>query len=284
MPLARCVVLLAALVTRAALAQEPSAQERPRLFVTDFQPQGATPQQAQAFTDAVVQTLTARGLFEVMSTRDVQSLLGAERQKQLLGLCADAQSAQCLNDLSSAVTARFVLSGQLARLGRTYQLTLQTVDTQKGQPLARSTKVAGSLEELTALVPYLAAEATGAPLPPPPSKVLSVSLMAVGGGTVVAGGVLGLLSLSRQAALNDELCPGGAQPVQRCEGVNLKPRAFYVDKSRELAAQQVLSLALLAGGALIAGAGVYLYPREVREAGLSLAPTTNGFVLSGVLP
>ena len=163
MPLARCVVLLAALLHGAALADEPASQERPRLFVTDFQPQGATPQQAQAFTDAVVQTLSARGLFEVMSTRDVQSLLGAERQKQLMGLCADAQSTQCLNDLSSAVTARFVLSGQLARLGRTYQLTLQTVDTQKGQPLARSTKVAGSLEELTALVPYLAAEATGAP-------------------------------------------------------------------------------------------------------------------------
>jgi len=279
-------VVLGALPVGAQAPADPAkpAADRPRLFVNELVPQSATPQQAQAFTDAVVQALSARGVYEVLSTRDLQGLIGAERQKQLLGLCTDPSSPQCTADLSQAVTARFLLTGQLARLGRTYQLTLQTLDVEKSQPVARSTRVAGSLEELTALVPYLAAEATGSPLPPPPSKVLPIGLMAAGGGAFIAGGVVGLLSLSRAQALNEELCPGGALPTQRCAGLNLKPRDFYVQKSRELAGQQALAVGLLAGGAALAALGVWLFPPEVRAAKVAVAPTSNGLMFSGELP
>ena len=62
---------------------------------------------------------------------------------------------------------RFVLSGALSRLESSFQLSLQLLDTVKGQPLGRSVRIAPDLEVLRAQVPYAAAEATGSPLPPP---------------------------------------------------------------------------------------------------------------------
>src|SRR5690606_26317788 len=100
-----------------------------------------------------------------------------------------------------------VMTGSLSRLGSTYELSLQMLDTVKGQPLGRSTRLASRVETLRQLMPWAAAEASGAPLPPPASRVLPYSLMAGGGAALVGGGVSGLIALSRQKVLNDELCP-----------------------------------------------------------------------------
>ena len=143
-----------------ALAFAQKADELPRLAVTDLIAQTATAEEALAITDAVVSALSNRKLFQVVSSRDLQTLLGAERQKQLLGVC-DANPEACASDVGNAAVARFVLSGQLARVGSAYQLSLQMVDTQKSQTVARSTRLAGDLETLRTLVPYAAAEATG---------------------------------------------------------------------------------------------------------------------------
>ena len=56
-----------------------------------------------------------RGFFQVISQQDIATMLGLERQKQLMG-CAD-DSTSCLAELSGALGARFVMSGTLTRLG-----------------------------------------------------------------------------------------------------------------------------------------------------------------------
>lgn len=260
------------------------AEGLPRLAVMDLIAQGATPQQAAAMTDAIVSALASRKLFEVISTRDLETLLGAERQKQLLGVCETTPDA-CATDIGSAAIARFVLSGQLARVGSAFQLSLQMVDTQKGQPVARSTRLAADLETLRTLVPYAAAEATGTPLPPPPSRVLSVTLIAVGGGTFFAGGVVGLLALSRQQLLNDELCPSGATAGERCSGVNLHPRDFYLQRDSELATQKGISIGLMVSGAALMGVGVWLMPPAERASvAVTVVPAPNGMAVVGVFP
>jgi TolB-like protein len=273
-------------VPDAGAAAPPAARddELPRLVVTDLVAQGASPQQAAALTDAVVAALSARKLFQVVSSRDIQSLLGAERQKQLSGACAESPDA-CATDVSAALAGRFLLSGQLSRVGSAFQLTLQMIDSSKGQPVGRSTRIANDLEALRALVPYAAAEATGSPLPPPPSRVLSVSLLAGGGGTVFAGGVVGLLALSKQQTFNDELCPTGVVPGQRCTGENLNPRDFYIQKDGELATQRAIALGLLVGGAAIAGLGFWLMPpADTAGAAAMVVPQPIGLAVVGVFP
>ncbi len=278
-----CVVSCWAAAAHAAKGAE--SKEKPRLLMQDIAAQGVSAAEAAALTDAVVDALAARGVFEVVSSKDMQSLLGAERQKQLFGLC-DSDPAACASSIGDALKARFVLSGQLSAVGDAYQLLLQCIDTQKGQAVARSARIAKNLETLQELVPYIAAEATGSPLPPPPSRVLPIALISAGGASLLTGGVLGMLALSRQAVLNEELCPTGAVDGQRCTGTSLKSRGFYLQQNGDIASQKSLSIGLLAGGAALAVLGVYLMPP--LDAGprvsLQVVPSAQGVALVGVLP
>ncbi len=257
------------------------AGEKPKLLVSDLAAQDVLPAQAAAVADGVVQTLAGRNLFQVISSRDVQTLLGIERQRQMLGCNAEEQS--CAVNLGEALGARFVLSGSLSRLGDAYQLSLQVLDTVKGQPVGRSTRLAGELDTLTLLLPYAVAEATGSPLPPPPSRVLPYTLLAVGGAAFAGGGFWGMLALSRERVLNDELCPGGAVN-SRCAGTNLSLRQQYVEENQAIGRDKSLSLILLATGVAAAGAGFYLMPPAEGGPRVALVPSANGMALVGVWP
>lgn len=273
------IVVLAMVLLGAAPAA--ASGDKPRLFVSTLSAQGVDPTEAAAFTDAIANTLADRGLFQVITTKDLESLLGAERQKQLLGVC-ETDPAACSQGSADAVTARFVLSGQLARLGTAYQLSLQMVDTQKGQAVARSLRLSDDVGRLRALVPYVAAEATGSPLPPPPSKVLPLTLITAGGAAFLAGAVLGMLALSRETVVNDELCPTGNLPLSRCEGVSLRPRDYYLQQEASIGTQKTVALFLLLGGAVVAAAGVILWPpADTAAVRVSLLPSPSGFALVG---
>lgn len=276
-------LVLSVLLALPALGAEPSESEKkPRLVVNELTALRVAPEEAQAITDVVVTYLSGRGLFEVLGTRDLQTLLGAERQKALLGACGE-DSLACSVDLSKLLSARFVLSGQLARVGSAYQLTLQLVDTERAQTAGRSSKLASSLEEVRALVPYAASEATGAPLPPPPSRVLPITLLAAGGATLLSGGVVGLLALSRESQLNDELCPSGPQSDGRCDGINLRDRTFYVEQEQGLVIQKAVSIGLMTAGALMVVFGVWLLPPDDARTRITarVLPSLNGLVLTG---
>jgi hypothetical protein len=274
-----CALVLAVL-SQAPVPAEP--ESKPRLFVTNVVTQGVALEDAQAITDALVHSLAQRGLYEIASTKDLETTLSAERQKELLGVC-EADPSACAQGVAEAATARFVLSGQLSKLGTAYQLSLQMVDTQKGQPVARSMRLANDLPALRALLPYMAAEATGSPLPPPPSKVLPITLVAAGGAAIVTGAVLGMLALSRQSVLNDELCPSGATDLTRCTGVSLRPRDYYLQQDASIGVQKTASLALLLGGAVAAVAGILLWPKDTGVR-LALVPSFNGLGLAGTWP
>jgi hypothetical protein len=253
--------------------------EKPRLFVSSVSAVGVDAQDASFFTDAIADTLAKRGLFEVITTKDLESILGAERQRQLLGICEKDPTA-CSQGAADAVTARFVLSGQLSRLGSAYQLTLQMVDTQKGQPVARALRLSNDVQSLRVLVPYIAAEATGSPLPPPPSKVLPIALISAGAAAFLSGAVLGMLALSRQTAVNEELCPTGAQALTRCDGVALRPREFYLSQDAAIGTQKSLALALLIAGAAVGIVGVLLWPADTGVR-VAMVPSSTGLAVVG---
>lgn len=279
----RIAVVLSVLLAWPALAAGAvETEKKPRLVVNDLVALRVAPEEAQAITDAVVTYLSARGLFEVLGTRDIQTILGAERQKQLLGACGDDNLA-CSVDLSKLVSARFVVSGQLAKVGSAYQLTLQLIDTERAQTAGRSSKLAGSLEAVRAVVPYAASEATGSPLPPPPSRVVPILLIATGGATLLSGGVVGLLALSKESQLNDELCPGGPANDSRCAGINLRDRTFYVEQEQALVIQKFVSVGLMAAGALMVGLGVWLLPPDDARTRITLRvlPSGTGLFFAG---
>lgn len=226
---------------------------------------------ASTLTDAIATEVSARGFFDVISTKDITTLLGVERQRQLVG-CSD--DGKCLTELAGAIGSRFVLSGQIGRLGESYQLTLETLDTQKQKPQGRSTHIAKDLQALRRQIPWSVAEATGTPLPAPPSRWLPYSLVAAGAAAVLAGGYFGVDGLSKEGQLRSTIQAGqqGQTP--------LSTMSFYQHQAQSAASEKTASLVLLGAGVAVAAVGVLLNPPDVGGQ-VALVPSANGMSLVG---
>ena len=97
----------------------------------------------------------------------------------------------------------------------------------------------------------------------------------------------GLIALSRQKVLNDELCPEGPPEGSgdgTCEGRNLRELDYYRSENDRLARDKTLSLVTMAAGAGLIAAGFYLMPPPEGGPRIALVPMGRGFALAGVLP
>lgn len=252
------------------LTAEPGA-EKPKLLVTALTPAGGvTPEVAGAITEAITTEVAQRGFFQPMSAQDIQTILGSERQRQLMGCSED--SGSCLSELAGAMGARFVVSGTLAKLGGSYQLTLQTLDTARAQPLGRSTRIARDLEQLRDFLPVDVATATATALPEPPSRLVQYSLMGAGGVVALVGALATFDSVTREGAVSRELAGG----------LNLRPVDYYRTQNSEIALERGLGIAAIAAGGALIGAGIWLLPSS--SSSMALVPSPHGVALVGVFP
>ena len=270
-------VLFLVLAAAAAADAPAKAPSRPKLIVLQLATAGGVePGIGAALTEAVTTEVSSRGFFEVISSKDVETLLNVERQRELMG-CSD-EATNCLTELAGALGARFVLNGSVARLGDAYQLNLQTMDSQKAQPLGRSTLIGKDLGVLREQLKYVVAEATATPIPPPPSRVLQFSLIGGGAACILGGAVVGLLAVSQELALSRELSAGDTNPAA------LRSRADYQAEVEGFIrpAKTVSLVALLVGAALVV-TGIALMPGETQSTGprVTLVPTLNGGALVG---
>ncbi|MBL8951267.1 MAG: hypothetical protein JNK82_10850 [Myxococcaceae bacterium] len=259
------------------LAASPAPAEKPKLIVLPLSVAGGVEAGiGLALTEAVATEVAAHGFFQVISSKDVQTLLNVERERELMG-CAD-ESVSCVSELAGALGARFVLSGSVARLGDAYQLNLQTLDSLKAQPLGRSTLIGRDLGVLREQLRYVVAEATATPLPAPPSRVLQFSLIGVGAAVVVGGALAGLLALSQELALQRELQAGDANPaVLRARG------DYQAEVESFIRPVKTVSLVAMVVGAALIITGIVKMPAESQATGpqISFVPSAAGGALVG---
>lgn len=91
---------------------------------------------------------------KITTRRDIEQMLGLERQRQLLG-CAE-NSLSCIAELAGGLGVEAVLSGSLAKTGSSYTVTLRVLRTSDGSELASASERLGSED---ALSEWLEAEA-----------------------------------------------------------------------------------------------------------------------------
>lgn len=272
--------LIAVLLAQAApaAASDQKAKEKPKMIVLELSAAGGVDETvAGALTESITAHVASRGLFDVLGAREVQTLLSVERQRELLGCNEDAGS--CFAELAGALGARFVLSGTLARLGESYQLTLQMLDSRKAQTVARATRIAPSLEALRAGLPWAIADATGTPPPARPSNAVSYSVVLAGGLLAAGGGVVGVTTLSDEARIHRELDLGRTH-----EGV-LQSADFYRAEAERITWQKRGAVVALGVGVALVGLGALLYESDPAASGgdasVALVPTGNGAALVG---
>jgi hypothetical protein len=192
-------VLLAAAPPPPKVAALPWATTRVERELADF------------YSEALARALRTHGL-PVTTAREIETLLGAERQRALLGCGA---GTECLIELSSAVGCDASLMVSVAKLDQTLTANLKIISARDGKVLVE-TKAEANTEkgfadelELAAgrLAEALVPKPEAGPPPPLPPVLVEAStptparafawvplvlggVLAVGGGVSVAGAYL----------------------------------------------------------------------------------------------
>lgn len=92
------------------------------------------PREVVAFySDHVAQQLSLRGVSAITAS-EIASLIGLDRQKQLLGCATDSSS--CLAELSAALGVDGIITGSVGHFGNIFQVNLKVVSAGDGRQLA----------------------------------------------------------------------------------------------------------------------------------------------------
>lgn len=168
-----------------------------KLAVPEWKTVNMPPDLAGFYAGEFARALRAQG-FEVVTASDIKTLLGFERQKQLLGCSEDGMS--CMAELGAALGCEAIVAADLARLDDSYLGTVRVLSATTGKTLA-SEPVKATGQRALAEALELAAERLTRQLRPsaPPPAVSARSLawlplvvgLACGGGAAATFAVAG---------------------------------------------------------------------------------------------
>jgi MYXO-CTERM domain-containing protein len=111
---------------------------------------GVSKDAAKTIEDSLESELNAVGLYQVISPNFIATLLGKERQRQLLGCPEDESTTSCMAELAGALDGDRIVSSDLSRVGDSWVLNASLVDGRKAKQLNRvgRTVKGSSLEPL----------------------------------------------------------------------------------------------------------------------------------------
>lgn len=142
-------MLLAVLLLCAGQVQAPVKMAVPGLSLS-----GVELKLGEAWVERFATLLGRDPRLKVTTRRDIEMVLGLERQKQLLG-CAEGSSS-CLAELAGGLGVDAVLSGSLAKAGNSYIVTMRVVRAGDGAEVA---SISERLKNEDALIEWLEAQA-----------------------------------------------------------------------------------------------------------------------------
>lgn len=231
------------------------------------------------FLDRFVTQLGKGGGVSVLTQRDVEQVMGMERQRQLAG-CSDSG---CLAELVGALGVDVLLTGSLAKTGSGYTVTLRARRALDGAELTSESARVGDDEELQdwldAQAPVLARRLTSTADGPAPAG--SVSTRSGSSFTRLVPGIVGVA-----------LAGAGVACFIASKGAasELRNRTFPVDEDmlRSVAARgqalEATGLVMMIGGGVAVAASIVWWLLGPSDTQLSLAAGRDsvGLTLSGV--
>jgi TolB-like protein len=146
-----CVAALAA--PAGALA----GSARPKVAVMSIEASGIPAQDVSTLAEVLSTELSAIGRYEVISSRDIESMLAHEGNRQALG----CDTAGCFAEIGGALGADYLIAPQLSRLGELYVVNIKLIDVKRGKALRRvSERVDGDLDDVLEAIRFSIAALT----------------------------------------------------------------------------------------------------------------------------
>lgn len=138
---------VATLLGVALAAPAHAAAPKVKIAVTDIKTvQGVAKGTATILSEIVVSEVARRG-YAVISQGDIDSMLGFEKQKQMLG-CSEETS--CLAEIGGALGVEYLITGQVGKIGSRFRISLLVVDARKAVVVARAAEFTEANEDALA--------------------------------------------------------------------------------------------------------------------------------------
>jgi len=274
------------LVIAAALAARPAAPVK--LAAPGLTGLNTSPEELAFYTEHLAQQLTLQGL-QVTTAKQISTLLGLEKQRELLG-CTDMANS-CMAELASALGVDGLVTGSVGKFETSYRINVSIVAASDGRTLAAYSARAGASEEvleaLTAAAKQMAAQVMRVLRgvgPPPIDPWLGLRLRpyawipAAGGGVAALVGTVFALQAGGKYSEVSAWALQGAQPVAY-EDMVLVAKAGKQD-------QLLAGLSYGVAGAGLVAAGLFFLTGDPspRPVAWRLAPGSGGVTLSWSWP
>lgn len=269
-----------ATVTLVVLAAAPM-----KLASPGFTPVNADAKLVGFFSDHFAQRLQLAGL-DVVTQTEIGSLLGLERQRQLLG-CADAGSS-CLAELAGGLGVDGVIVGSVAKVGQSFVINVKIIGAQDARALATlSEKLLGEepvVDWLSQQAPLVAAKLVKSrPVAEPVAGVAerASSPTRFGPWPFVVGAV-GVAAIGAGVAMNVSARNTAAAVARRDASIGDVDATVAQGKGVEAGSWAAIGVG---SAAVVAGVAMLVFNRAPPVA-VSMAPMPGGaFVgLQGVWP
>lgn len=268
-------------------ADVSSAAQKQKVVVTGISGSNAAMERlAATLTDALATDLARSGVADPVTPQDLATVLGFERQKQLLG-CSD-ESTTCMAEMTAALGAPWVMSGSLSRLGSTTRLDLKLVRVKDGRISFRDGRTVTDESQLYAAVSDLVRGLLTSPdfsaasgvvvvgdfstvVASPAPKVAPWVVAGLGGGALVAGGIVSVTAATSWGNLQSE----SWRAATYWQGIETETATYR---------RNIVLGPLLAGaGAVAAVSGLVwaLAGKPAAAPAVSIAPTANGVLVGG---
>lgn len=155
----RALALFMVVASVAASAQTKLAPMQ--LALPSLQTAGVDAEKNAFYAGHLAQQLSLQPDVRCMTSAEISSLLGLERQKQLLGCDSDAANS-CMAELANALGVDGIVTGNIGKVGTGYQVNLRILSARDGKQLAAASSSASNEDDLLKLLnrtaPDLAAQ------------------------------------------------------------------------------------------------------------------------------
>lgn len=244
----------------------PALGAREKVVVLPFT--GSDPSLGAAASEQLSTELARDSSKEIVSAGDLVTLIGVERQRQLLG-CGD-ESSSCMAELTAALGAPWVVAGSLSRVGALLRVDVKLLPTNGGSAVVREGRTLANDDQLPGAITEIAGTLLAKWGFREPSRVPLV--LFISGAVVGAAGIACVLVsfAQRQSLATAEQRAG----VTFAEGIKLESSAN---------ALSVAGWSMLGAGVAASVAGLVLKFVDQPPTGpiVWVAPSGPGVVVGG---
>jgi TolB-like protein len=251
-----------------------------KVAVPGVRAQGLPEGTASVLTEVMVSEASRTGGFQIFSQSDLESMLGFERQKTLLGCTEES----CLSEIGAALGVDYLLIAQVGRIGTQYRTDLRLIDAKKAVAVAREgafcpaneDALAATVQRLTHQVFQDAGGGTSTAASQGSPRTVPLIVLGSAGVLLAGGAVSGILALGDYNTLSSQKQSLSASSYA----------AAYAQTQPGMKTKAMLADVLFAAGIVTAGVGGYLlfFGHSEATVSLSAGPQGAGLVVQGHFP